>query len=75
MYLVAGDGSAHRYFHFTSGETMKKQTKIQQDGTPRTKGMRNSVVAFATALRGGTHKNSRDKRRAQKARRVEEKAW
>ena len=50
---------------------MKTKT---QHGTPRTKGLRNSSVLFAMALKGGPMKNPRDKRREQKDRRFEERA-
>lgn len=50
------------------------KTKTQQNGTPRTKGLRNASVVYAMALKGGPMKNPRDKRRAQKERRVEAQA-
>jgi hypothetical protein len=53
---------------------MKKETRIQQNGEPRTKGIRNAVVAYAMTLKGGAHKNKKDKRKAQKERRFEEQA-
>lgn len=53
---------------------MRRETKIQADGTPRTKGMRNPGVVFARAKRGGPMKNERDKRRAQKDRRFQSEA-
>lgn len=45
-----------------------------EDRKKRKKGMRNAGVVFARAKRGGPMKNNRDKRAAQKARRVEERA-
>ena len=45
-----------------------------EDKRKRKKGMRNAGVAFANAKRGGPMKNPRDKRRAQKERRVEAQA-
>jgi hypothetical protein len=45
-----------------------------EDKKKRKKGMRNAGVAFAMAKRGGPMKNRRDKRRAQKERRVESQA-
>jgi hypothetical protein len=53
---------------------MRGKTKIQQDGTPRTKGIRNACVMYAMACKGGPMKNPRDKRQAQKERRYEEAA-
>jgi hypothetical protein len=50
------------------------KTKIQQDGTPRTKGIRNANVQYAMACKGGPMKNPRDKRRDQKERRFQEAA-
>jgi hypothetical protein len=51
---------------------MSRPTRIQQNGQPRTKGIRNPLVAYATfGCKGGSHKNPRDKRAAQKERRYE----
>lgn len=49
-----------------------KPSRIQSNGEPRTKGIRNASVAYATfGCKGGSHKNRRDKRTAQKERRFE----
>ena len=51
---------------------MNTTTRIQSNGQPRTKGLRNPLVAYATfGCKGGSHRNSRDKRSAQKERRFE----
>jgi len=54
--------------------TTARTTRIQQNGTPRTKGMRNAGVVFAMSIKGGPMKNRRDKRRSQKERRFEDAA-
>lgn len=50
---------------------MRRETKIQADGTPRTKGMRNSQVASANAHKS-TPMRDRRNRRPEDARRTRE---
>lgn len=52
---------------------MRGETKYVH-GVPRTKGMRNAFLADAKARRGGAHKNTRDKRAAQKQARYDRAA-
>jgi len=49
----------------------KQQTRIQADGTPRTKGIRNPYVASAHAHNAGPQRHKTD-RRAKDARRKRE---
>ena len=39
-----------------------KTTKIQQNGTPRTKGIRNALVLSAIACKGGPMRDRRERR-------------
>ena len=54
---------------------MKRNTRLQENGEPRTKGIRNPAVMYALlGCKGGAHTNKRDKRRDQKERRYEANA-
>jgi hypothetical protein len=50
---------------------MRRETKIQPNGTPRTKGMRNAYVASANAHKSAPMRDKRN-RRPQDARRTRE---
>lgn len=54
---------------------MRNETKTGQDGNPRTKGIRNAIVAVAMAKRGGPMRDRRDRRPKDARRHFTREEW